>query len=151
MVQTVSFDSPGFSNGLGLPTYLSPFFSFSNLHLSHLALHTPIQNSITMRSFAILATICAATVGTASGKNTVILVRVQHVCNAKGLSPTPGLNALTEDSVTSIAKPGLTSTYLRDTLGHSSCLCNASHSRQQRREALGKIWSQFPRRSACRS
>ena len=151
MVQTVSFDSPGFSNGLGLPTYLSPFFSFSNLHLSHLALHTPIQNSITMRSFAILATICAATVGTASGKNTVILVRVQHVCNAKGLSPIPGLNTLTEDLIAPIAKPGLTSTNMRDTLGYSDCSCNTSHCCHQGREALGQISSQFPKRSAYRS
>ena len=151
VVQTFSFGSPGGSNGLGLPTYLSPVPSTSNHHLSHLALRTPIQNSIPMRSFAILATIYAATVGTASGENTVMLVGVQHVCNAKGLSPIPGLNSLTEDLFTSIAKPGLTSTYTRDALDYSGCLCHASHSRQQGREALGKISSQCPRRSACRS
>ena len=104
------------------------------------------SNSITMRSFAILATICAATVGTASGKNTVILVRVQHVCNAKGLNPIPGLNTLTEDLIAPIAKPGLTSTNMRDTLGYSDCPYNTSHSCHQGRGALGEISSQFPRR-----
>ena len=129
-----------------LPTYLIPLPSSSNHHLSHLALHPPTHNLITMRSFAILATICAATVGTASGKNTVILVRVQHVCNAKGLNPIPGLNTLTEDLIAPIAKPGLTSTNMRDTLGYSDCPYNTSHSCHQGRGALGEISSQFPRR-----
>ena len=60
-----------------------------------------------MRSFAILATIFAATVGTASGKNTVLLVHIQHVCNAKGLSPIPGPNTLSQVKLISIAMPGL--------------------------------------------
>ena len=38
-----------------------------------------------MRSFAILATVCAATVGTASGKNTVWLAPVQNVCGVEYL------------------------------------------------------------------
>ena len=35
---------------------------------SHTTLYTPTEDSITMRSFAILATIAAATIGTTTGK-----------------------------------------------------------------------------------
>ena len=70
-----------------------------------------------MRSFAILATFCAATVGTASGKNTVALVHVQDVCNAKGLNPTPGPTTLPAVVLFSIAKPRLTVTYLPVSVG----------------------------------
>ena len=82
VVLAFSFGLPVFSDDLGLPTYLIPPASSPNHHLNHIELHTPAQDSITMRSIAILATICAATVGTASGKDTVQLVHVQHMCDA---------------------------------------------------------------------
>lgn len=59
------------------PTYLVTPHSPSSDHLlSYLVLLTPTQDSITMRFFAILATICAATVGTASGKEEMRLAQM---------------------------------------------------------------------------
>ena len=89
-----------------------------------------------MRSFAILATICAATVGTPSGKNTMSLAEVQHMCHANGWRPNPTPNRTVNVVLTSIAKPGLNCTYLLAAGGLSNCLCNASHSRQQDCNAL---------------
>lgn len=60
---------------LTLPPSSSP-----NYRLSYLQLHYPTQDSTTMRPFAILATICAATIGTTSGMNPVLLIHVYNLC-----------------------------------------------------------------------
>ena len=91
-----------------------------------------------MRSFAILITICAATVGTASGKNVMLLAHVQHMCDANGWRPDPTPNRTVNIVLTSTAKTGLNCTYLLVAEGLSDCLCNESHRREQDHRAL--VW-----------
>lgn len=61
--------------------HLTSHSSSPSLHLSYRRLHTPTQDSIKMRFFAILATLCAASVGTASG---TMKAMTYHQCYAYG-------------------------------------------------------------------